>query len=84
MLLPLGATKLRLPGGFLQLAIDPQLDATYRKQMQLCFGPAGLDLVADPELLPPDARRRLCHGELNALVDHQRTPRQRSGRSRLN
>jgi hypothetical protein len=47
--------------GGLEFAVDAQANATHRQQADPGFGPAGLDLIADPELPLPDPRRRRRH-----------------------
>ena len=67
-------------GGFatdrLQFPIDAQLHPPDRQQIDLGLGPAGLDLLADPELPLPDAGNcRLGDGELDAPVYSWPSPR---------
>jgi hypothetical protein len=47
--------------GGLEFAVDAQANATHRQQADPGFGPAGLDLIADPEPPLPDPRRRRGH-----------------------
>ena len=63
-----------IPLGFFQLAIDPKLDPPDGKQIELGFGLACDDPVADAELPFPNARRDRRHGEFNTLVDHIKIP----------
>ena len=62
------------PFGPFQLAIDPKLDPPDRKQIELGFGLARDDLVADAELPFPNARSDRRHGEFNTLVGHTKIP----------
>jgi hypothetical protein len=55
---------------FPELAVNSQMDATDRQQVDVGFGLAGLDPVADLELSFPDAWRRGRHGVVDALVGH--------------
>jgi hypothetical protein len=43
--------------GLLEFAVDPQLNPADGQQPDVCFGLAGLDCVAGPELPLPNARR---------------------------
>jgi hypothetical protein len=60
--------------GLLQLAVDPQLDAADRKQVELGFSLAGYHPVADPKLPFLGARRDRRQGVFDALVDHATSP----------
>lgn len=67
------------PGGlfpfrFFQLPIDPKLDPPDGQQIELGFGLARDDPVADAELPFPNARSDRRHGEFNTLVDHTKIP----------
>ena len=62
------------PLGFFQLPIDPKLDPPDGKQIELGFGLARDDAVADVELPFPNARSDRRHREFNALVDHIKIP----------
>jgi hypothetical protein len=66
----------RLAPDRLQLPIDAQLHPPDRQEIDLGLGPAGLDLLADPELPLPDAGNcRLGDGELDAPVYSWPSPR---------
>jgi PilZ domain-containing protein len=60
--------------GLFQLPIDPKLDPPDRQQVEPGFRLARDDLVANPELPFPDARRDRRHGEFDTLVDHTKVP----------
>jgi hypothetical protein len=70
---PAGGAGL-FPLGFFQLPIDPKLDPPDRKQIELGFGLARDDPLADAELPFPNARSDRRHGEFNALVGHIKIP----------
>jgi hypothetical protein len=59
---------------FLQLAVDPRLDAPHGEQLKFGLGLAAHDPVADPELPFPGARRARRHGVFDALVNHANVP----------
>jgi hypothetical protein len=59
---------------FLQLTVDPQLDAPHGEQLKFGLGLAAHDPVADPELPFPGARRACRHGVFDALVNHANVP----------
>jgi hypothetical protein len=64
-----------LARGFLELAIDSQLNAADCQEVYPGFRLAGLDLVAEPELPFPGARRyRRCNRVFHALVIHGLSP----------
>jgi hypothetical protein len=59
----------------LELAVDAQLDAADREQIDPGFGSPRLDLVADPELPFPDPRdRRHRYRVFDASVIHGKSP----------
>ena len=62
------------PLGFFQLSIDSKLDPPDGQQIELGFGLARDDPVADAELPFPNARSDRRHAEFNALVDHIKNP----------
>ena len=62
------------PFGFFQLPIDPKLDPPDGKQIELGFGLARDNPVADAELPFPNARSDRRQGEFNTLVDHTKNP----------
>jgi hypothetical protein len=55
---------------FPEFAVNSQMDATDRQQVDVGFGLAGFDPVADPELPFPDAWRCGRHGVVDAFVRH--------------
>src|SRR5665213_348669 len=58
-----------------QLAVNAELNAADRQEIDIGFGLAGLDPVADPELPPPNTRRRgQGHGVVDAFVRHESLP----------
>ena len=63
-----------LPFGFFQLPIDPKLDPPDGKQVELGFGLARDDPLADAELPSPSAGSDRSHGVFNALVSHIKIP----------
>jgi hypothetical protein len=72
----LGARRLRclrrqLALGFLQCAVNLQLNPADRQKVDPGLRPAGLHLIADPELPFPDARRfRQCQAVIDTFVVH--------------
>jgi len=67
------------PGGlfpfrFFQLPIDPKLDPPDGKQVELGFGLARDDPLANAELPSPGAGSDRRHGVFNALVSHIKNP----------
>jgi hypothetical protein len=67
-------TRRSFPFGFFQFAIDPKMDSPDGQQVELGFGFAGNESLADMKLPFPDVWRDRSHGEFNALVDHTAIP----------
>ena len=73
-----------IPLGFFQLAIDPKLDPPDGKQIELGFGLARDDPLADAELPSPGARSDRRHGVFDALVNHIKIPPRAPNRFKSN
>jgi len=58
------------PFGFFQFAIDPKVNSPDGQQVELGFGPAGDEPLADMKLPFPHVWSHCGHGEFNALVNH--------------
>lgn len=77
------------PGGlfpfrFFQFPIDPKLDPPDGKQIELGFGLARDDPLADAELPSPGARSDRRHGVFDALVNHIKIPPRAPNRFKSN
>jgi hypothetical protein len=65
----------RIARGLFELAVDAQLNAADRQQVDPGLRFAGFDRVADPELPFPDPRRcRRNHAVFHAFVSHGTSP----------
>jgi hypothetical protein len=58
------------PFGFFQFAIDPKVNSPNGQQVELGFGPAGNEPLADMKLPFPDVWSDRSHSEFNTLVNH--------------